>query len=309
MENRTALLEKLKASMSLLRTRDSAQNVANIIEGKIADIEKQNETGVPYQQWYVTDNAEKTKKAINDKLYSKKVRKRTPCIVTLPVCGVLGFYAMFWQVAIGVILMIMAIVALVLLIVVQKTGGTWSNEHYEQLKKAEQQDAENTRLNLQKKAALETELRKRNEGLLKSLNKELSEARLSVAKCNVQLDELGVLGQRDRQWRIAYALIEIVESNRANTLQDALRAYDEQKHREEMLRAQLAAGELLKQIAETEAYRLEEIEQLRADMLRREQAEAEHRQEMERLAQKQIDELERKRKADDDYRRSGYIQG
>lgn len=212
----------------------------------------------------------------------------------------------------GIVLLLLAIIALTLLIAVQKSGENWSDQQIAELQQAEKIDAENKTLNEMKRSMLEKELREKNDSRIAELTKQREEYDKAFGKASLELMGYSILSRRDHNWKTVYGLLVILESNRAETLQEAFLIFDEQKHREQMLKAkqeqQRIQEKMLDQMKESEAHRQEEAEQLRQDQLRRERAEEEHRREMERLQWKQIDELERKRKADNDYRRSGYIE-
>lgn len=90
-------------------------------------------------------------------------------------------------------------------------------------------------------------------------------------------------------------VIEILESYRADTLSEALRVYDDQEYRRNMIvKAQFDE-------------RMRQLDQKwqRQDRFERDMAEAAHRRRMEELEQKQLEALEEERRANEYYRRYG----
>lgn len=305
METKDELIPQLEKICDIIYDRDQAARKRDESDREINRLKQENET-LNGRSWYPTNNAQKTKQAIEEELQSQKVRRRTPCIVVLAISG--GLCALFVSASagFGIVCFLIAIVALILLISVQKNGENWSNEQIGQLSQAEKKDAENKALNEGKR----TELRKKNSERIAELSKQREEAQKTWVKAENALMQYSILSYKERNWTTAHGLLEALQSRRANNLQEAFHILDEQQHREQMLRAQREANwehqrmqrQMLKQMEENEAHRQAEVEQARRDQLRRDREQAEHNREMERLQWKQIDELEKQRKEDEFYR-------
>ena len=323
METKAELIQQLTKMRDLLDLQDDYQREIADINMEIDKLQQELQKGIVYQDWNPTNNADRAKQALEQERHAKTVKRRVPCIIALPVCGFFGFsfftygttYSEGFKTFCGIVLLLIAVVALVILIRVNKNGNDWSDSQLAELQSAEKKDAENRALNERKRAELEAALQKKNNERIANLNKQKEKVNNTLLYVNRELWKYDILAEKDRHWRTVHKLIEILQSNRANTLSEALRIYDEQQHRERMRKDQREANweqqriqqKILDQMKENEAHRQEEAELLRQDQLRRDREQAEHNREMEHLAQQQINELERQRQADRDYRQSGYI--
>lgn len=98
----------------------------------------------------------------------------------------------------------------------------------------------------------------------------------------VALQQLDILGKNEQNLNAVNALIDIMESHRADTIPEALRVYDAQRHyHNQVVQAQF-----------NERMNLLEQKWQRQEQFDRDMATAAHRREVEALLQKQLDVLE-----------------
>lgn len=371
MDKRTETLEQLRHAEQLLYQKVYAVSALSSTETQIKRLQSESEKGVPYQLWYPTDHAEKETKRIEGELENTKkerLKKYTAWFVLSIICPVtvgllmciIGFvltctgeYSGWFYVGLFLYFMGMLIMGLTYPLCTRnvvnarrraaKEAMEWTQDQIARKRHAEEMDAQNTQLNLKKKAELDAALFEKNSTRITKLQPLLKEQQLTYDRCCAEVDKLDILGRKDRNLYTVGQLIHIIESNRADNITSALLVYDEQQARKEAQRAQEEAvattRKMAQQMVEAEELRREEqllrdqaerehrrrmeelaymqlsemekqrgeMEQQRKQVERDAAADAAHRRRMEELAKEQTEELERKRKADYDYRKYGRI--
>lgn len=317
MDRRTEDLDKLQLAEFLIHRKIEAVTGLTSCEEEKERLEESNKTGVTYQQWHPTNNAEKAKKEIeeelrkdrNTKLRSLKLRTILGSAIPGGI-AVIGFLSTVgdWDAIIPIMFLMIPIVTFPTLVVtaivnrkrLSRAPLKWKQQHYLKFEAARQKDEKNTQLNYQQKAILDEELRQKNTARLNELQPLLEEYQKDYDYYCAAVNKLNFLGQEDMTLNTVGELIRIIESHRADNITAALLVYDEQQAR---IRAQKAQEEA---IATTRAIaqQMAEAEELRREeQYLRDRAEEEHRRRMEELARQQISELEKQRKDNYNYQR------
>lgn len=126
-------------------------------------------------------------------------------------------------------------------------------------------------------------------------NAKIRELERKIYDSYIALQQLDILGKNEQNLDAVNALINIMESHRADSIPEALRVYDAQRHYHNQ-----AAQALF-----NERMNILEQKWQRQDQFDRDMAAAAHRNRMEKLQQDQLDILERERRDNEYYRRYG----
>lgn len=306
MDRREYELSQLRKMRDLITERDRREKEYDAVLSRQRESVKNAERSYPMRKTYPVDRAQRVKKEIEVQLYDKKERKKSIlaflrvfaailficCMVAAklnPENGV--FYMQGGAVGIAVVMVSLHIAHGK----VSNKSLVWSEADLARLRDAEKRDAENARLMAEEEAKNE---KLRAEAVKKAEESFYAARKQAFDRWNASIKEIkamDLLGPDEQNLSTVEQLIKIMESHRADTLPEALRIYDEQQAR----RSAAAIA-----LAEANMRQLEE-KWRRQEQFERDMAEAAHRSKMEKLAQDQVDEQERKRKADEYYRRYG----
>lgn len=307
MDRREYELSQLRKMRDLITERDRREKEYDAVLSRQRESVKNAESSYQTRKAYPVDSAQRVKKEIEVQLYDKKERKKSILVFLRFFVSILLFFCCLVAAELNpenaVFYMPVGAVGIVVVMVslhiargkVSNKPLVWSEADLARLRDAEKRDAENARLMAEEEAKNE---KLRAEAVKKAEESFYAARKQAFDRWNASIKEIkamDLLGPDEQNLSTVEQLIKIMESHRADTLPEALRIYDEQQAR----RSAAAIA-----LAEANMRQLEE-KWRRQEQFERDMAEAAHRSKMEKLAQDQVDEQERKRKADEYYRRYG----
>ena len=207
------------------------------------------------------------------------------CGIILGVWGIVivvvyfcGLFAIPYGIAFFGALVVLAIISVCFVATDAKGLQKLSADQEQRLSEARKHDEENRRKNsadiLQQKSEISNQI--------ESLEKQKTEYERKQAQHLYRVRDLDILGRNEQNLSAVNALIDIMESHRADTIPEALRVYDAQRHyHNQVVQAQF-----------NERMNLLEQKWQRQEQFDRDMAAAAHRREVEALLQKQLDALE-----------------
>lgn len=161
-------------------------------------------------------------------------------------------------------------------------ASQYTAEQEAQLKEAVALDARNADEYKKYVKRMNQEAAQQAEGIRARYAPQIRELERKIYDSYIALQQLDILGKNEQNLSAVNALIDIMESHRADTIPEALRVYDAQRHyHNQVVQAQF-----------NERMNILEQKWQRQEQFDRDMAAAAHRREVEALLQKQLDALE-----------------